>query len=1026
MKPRMPICLSKKVALAAIATLAALPTLATDYYWYSSASGNWRDASNWSTSSSEYLNAESKFPTSGDNATIATAGLTINIAGGNADVNALTVSTDVTFSGDTTVTLSSNRKTITGRSIVAQTITGTGALTLNNVFLRSNSSALTVDNDVVVSGAAGFYANAYSITMNGDVSGAGLLVLYQYGNDDGTTFYGDNSGFSGEVRFGQRNDYSRDRTKFASTTASFSGAAWYPKSINKYDYNNPHFPNAGTYGIGSLFGWLNVGEGTDGVVLEIGSCNEDCSAQVNMGASTGGHTGYSTIRKVGTGTFEFSLLKSENGTPVIGDLEIAAGTLKVVTNNVYTQVLPNSGHYISFKGTGATLDLPEGTDPSAKIRNSTSAIRVSEGNEDAIWATALDSSNTGGLVKLGSGTLELTATPEYTGATIVSAGTLVIPGGTTLDNLDSIAEGAAVVVNADDGETLTVKSFGEGLSTASITIPVGSSVAWAQDGETGYWVGTITRGALTYTWTDAASGDHNWATPGNWSVGGAAATLPPQAIDSVVFPAEDAPEGGWDVALDADKAVAAVRFNGATALSGALIVCSDVAAASTDVKVTLGNGSGIQENAAALTLAAMSFEVAASVENPARFYMYNNTYKIESTCKITGTGAVTFGVERDSTGLEIKADMTEFAGKATITNARLSANRSNTSITQQASSSNAVWQVNNGSKDKAFFNNGGVTYYFGSLSGSISHNYASVNGSSAGFGYRMEIGNLGLDDTLGGLFFSSTYASRIKDAKYQPILRKVGNGTLTFTGQEVAKYEVNGGVLYCKANTAFETVIDGGNWYTPITFAGEGGTLMLDEAVTLDLSTNFVNSTKAVSIDDGGVDRTWTGVIAASNEGGFTKKGAGTLTLTAVPEYSGMTSVEDGMLVVPQGTTLNLVNALSIGKITGATVTGYAYAAGAEIVVDYASGSVTYDAPLDIANIASIDASGVTLTKGQPYVIASATTITGYTKSTLASVALTLPDGVDASKWVIKVLTIGNVRCLCVAPATNPFKVILR
>ena len=1024
MKPKTSICLAKKIAIAAIAAFAVLPTMATDYYWYSSASGNWRDASNWSTSSSEYVNAEGKFPTSSDNATIATPGLAINIAGGNADVNTLTVSEDVTFSGDQTVTLSSNRKTITGRSVVAQTITGVGVLTLNNVFLRSNSAALTVDNDVVVSGAAGFYANdKYTVTMNGDVSGSGLLVLYQYGNDDGTTFSGDNSGFSGEVRFGQRNDYSRDRTKFASTTASFSGAAWYPKSINKYDYNNPHFPSSGTYGIGSLFGWLNVGEGTDGVVLEIGSLNEDCSAQVNMGASTGGHTGYSTIRKVGTGTFEFSLLKSENGTPVIGDLEVVGGTLKVVPGS-YTQVLPNSGHYISFKGAGATLDLPEGTDPSAKIRNSTSAIRVSEGNANATWTTALDSSNTGGLVKLGSGTLELTAVPEYTGATIVSAGTLVVPGGTTLDNLDSIAEGASLVVNVDDGETLTIKSFGEGLSTASITIPVGSSVAWAQDGETGYWTGTFTRGALTYTWTDAASGDHDWTTPGNWSVGGVAATFPPQETDTVVFPVENMPEGGWNVSMDANKTVAAVRFNGATALSGALIVCSDVTAASGNVNVTLGNNAGFQENVAALTLADMSFDIAAAEETPARFYFNTGSaFKIESTCAITGTGAVSFGVERDSTGLEIKADMTEFAGKATITNARVSAYRSNTSIVQQATSSNAVWQVNNGSKDKAFFNNGGVTYYFGSLSGSISHNYASVNSTSAGFGYRIEVGHLGLDDTLGGRFFSSTYAGRLAEAKYQPILRKVGGGTLTFTGLEIARYEINGGVLYCKADSAFDTSWTGGAWHTPITFGGDGGTLKLDEAVTLDLATNFVNSTKPISIDDGGTNRTWTGVIAASNVGGLTKKGAGTLTLADVPQYTGLTTVEAGALVVPAGSDI-VYNPFSEGTLSGVTPVKFAYPAGTTLTG--AETENTFVGSLDISNVAAINVSAATLTKGQPYVIASATTITGYTKAGLAELPLTLPDGADVEKWVAKVLMIGGNRCLCVAPKVNPFMIIVR
>ena len=338
----------------------------------------------------------------------------------------------------------------------------------------------------------------------------------------------------------------------------------------------------------------------------------------------------------------------------------------------------------------------------------------------------------------------------------------------------------------------------------------------------------------------------------------------------------------------------------------------------------------------------MSFDIVADAAAPARFYFnIGSGFEIASTCKITGTGAVTFGVERDSTGIDIKADMTEFAGKATITGARLSANRSNTSITQQASSSNAVWQVNNGSKDRVFFTNGGVTYYFGSLNGSISHNYQSTASDPAGFGYRMEIGNRGLDDALGGRYFSATYTSRIAQNKYQPILRKVGDGTLTFTGVEVARYEINGGVLYCKANSAFETywtvsggtqpysdsfVAEGQEWHTPITFGGEGGTLKLGEAVTLDLSTNFVNSTMAISFDDGGTNRTWTGVIAASNSGGFTKKGAGTLTLTAAPLYTGLTTVAAGVLAVPAGTVLDVC--FAGGAITGANCRNVTFADG--------------------------------------------------------------------------------------------------
>ena len=213
-------------------------------------------------------------------------------------------------------------------------------------------------------------------------------------------------------------------------------------------------------------------------------------------------------------------------------------------------------------------------------------------------------------------------------------------------------------------------------------------------------------------------------------------------------------------------------------------------------------------------------------------------------------------------------------------------------------------------------------------------------------------------------------------------------------------------------------------YYPDITFAG--GTLELVEGLeNFDFSSQIKDSTGAIAVDLP-ENRAWTNALAASNVGGLTKKGSGTLELTAVPLYTGLTTVEEGMLVVPQGTKLSY-NALGdTNLVSGATITNYAYEANTALTAPTTSGSVMYDAPLDIANIVSVDASGVTLTTGQPYLIASAPSITGYNKVKLAAIGLTLPDGADESGWVLKVLAIGNARCLCVAPATTPFRVILR
>ena len=79
---------------------------------------------------------------------------------------------------------------------------------------------------------------------------------------------------------------------------------------------------------------------------------------------------------------------------------------------------------------GGTLAFGSGVtgDPSARIVASTAPICFSNAvSEVHTWSTALDASNTAGLVKKGEGTLTLTAAPLYTGETYLEGGTLKIP-----------------------------------------------------------------------------------------------------------------------------------------------------------------------------------------------------------------------------------------------------------------------------------------------------------------------------------------------------------------------------------------------------------------------------------------------------------------------------------------------------------------------------------------------------------------------------------------------------------------------
>ena len=106
-----------------------------------------------------------------------------------------------------------------------------------------------------------------------------------------------------------------------------------------------------------------------------------------------------------------------------------------------------------------------------------------------------------------------------------------------------------------------------------------------------------------------------------------------------------------------------------------------------------------------------------------------------------------------------------------------------------------------------------------------------------------------------------------------------------------------------------------------------------------------------------------------------------------------------------------------------ATVVGYGYPAGTELT--WTAATPTFDKSLNISGLVKVDVSGATLIASQPCVIAYAESIVGYTKESLGGVEVTFPQGVDASGWKLKVMTVAGRRALCIAPAVTPFRVIL-
>ena len=514
---------------------------------------------------------------------------------------------------------------------------------------------------------------------------------------------------------------------------------------------------------------------------------------------------------------------------------------------------------------------------------------------------------------------------------------------------------------------------------------------------------TATRVPSVFSW---AVSDGAWQLASNWTVGGLTSGDTPGLEDQIVFPSTATcvvnttslpvsnvvVNSGAVLTVTGNKYLQALMFNGegSLRLDGGLIgnVSGKHGVISNDIEVVegttndilVGNGGGYQ----------ISF--------------YGN---------LSGSGNLRIDeANQNSAGLNLYSeDNSSFSGVFEVYRTLSSSVRSNTRFFKAgATSAAASWKLR-GHGNSNIFQESNKTYYFGALNNGI------YEGSSYS-GIVLEIGARNEDCAFSGS------ASRYDDSShrnYGTKIRKVGTAKLTIDTTNTGTVEINGGTFAFKQASALPNRNEYGDYW--IEFGG--GTL---EATGVDPSALIMKSESPIGVFVGAeTNETWATALAASNVGGLTKSGEGTLTLTAAPLYKGLTTVEAGTLVVPEGTELSY-NALSdTNLVSGATITNYAYAVNTRLVAPATSGSVTYDKPLDIANVTAIDASGVTLTKGQPYVIASATAITGYTKASLAEkIALTLPDGVDFEKWVVKVLNVADKLALCVAPKTRPMVIIFR
>lgn len=252
--------------------------------------------------------------------------------------------------------------------------------------------------------------------------------------------------------------------------------------------------------------------------------------------------------------------------------------------------------------------------------------------------------------------------------------------------------------------------------------------------------------------------------------------------------------------------------------------------------------------------------------------------------------------------------------------------------------------------------------------------------------------------------------------------KMVGEGTFAINATYVRRYECDSGTI--ELMTANSLPRSGG------TVNFNGGALKLNSAITsaTDPSSKFVFvDGRTAILDDGGVTREFATAIGNNTSANFVKKGSGTLTLTQAPAYTGTTTVTEGVLKMPVGSTYTL------GENTVVMTNGeYLYftpvvSATTENAATVIAGATQYEvvsvsgSTLDLSGvtvpadvyIGVAPGQALTVTTGENAVNAKViTTVNGevvdittyYANGTSGTIAVTSGSAIDAGEFADKVV----------------------
>ena len=525
-------------------------------------------------------------------------------------------------------------------------------------------------------------------------------------------------------------------------------------------------------------------------------------------------------------------------------------------------------------------------------------------------------SGSGSLTKSGAYTLTLSGSNNYTGATIVSAGTLQAgaEGAFSSSSAVSVATGATLDLNGYK-QTIGGLSGSGTVSLGSVTLTVNNTsdspfdgVISGTGGLTKSGSGTLTlTGANTYTGATTVSA-------GTLSVTGSLATSSITVASGATLDFS-----GSLTNLTSLTNSGTINLTSALTFSDAdctiISTGSILAASATDIAIQLGSGNdsvtlgpgatvrGIIDGGGVNTLTLVG-----SVSLDGEVRNFQNLVKEDTgSWTITGDVALTGSLTVSAGNLTLEGDLTatsvSIASGASLT----WANDSTTAYSGVISGAGSLTKSGAGVLTLS-----GTNTYTGATT--VSAGSLIVSGSLASSAIDVASGAQLAFDTAA----ASSYAGVISGAG---TLTKSGVGALTLTGTNTytGATSITGGTL---------RISSAGNLQGTSGVTLAGGTLQATSTLALDKSIALGSGGGAFEVANSGDTLTLSGVISdavSGTAGSLTKTGSGTLSLTGTNTYTGGTNINGG--------TVNIVADANLGDASGGlTFNGGTLQLGADVV----------------------------------------------------------------------------------------------